>query len=528
MMMMWRYHWPEVGDLIGADQTGEWGYSHLEHTDIPHAFYRLAMENGQRLALREESDDWSYERLIAAISRMATRLRQYGIGEGDRVALVLPNTMEFVVAFFATLWLGAMAVPLNPALGAEEFRHVLADARPRILLHLAGTVPPLPLSADCQLLGLDHQTWPVTRGEILDPAAANPDRVGVILYTSGTTGNPKGVMLTHRNMLTSVTSYQRIFHLSGDDRTLIVVPLFHVTGLIGQLLSVLLIGGAAVLVRKYHASHFMDLLYQQDITFLFTVPTILTLAFLRDKGWAVPQRLRIIASGGAPIAPALISQIQETLPNCAFYNTYGMTEVASPATILRPADGAQHPSSVGLPVPGMTMRIVDINEGKPLSANEVGELWMRGPMVTPGYWNRPEMTADRLKDGWLRSGDLASIDAEGYVTIHGRMKDMINRGGEKVYPIDVEGPLGEHPAVMEVAVYGVPDAVWGEHVACALSFKPGMTATADELGRWLESRVARFKIPTEYRLWPELPRNANGKIDKRRLQETHDVMPLLP
>ncbi|MCY0899308.1 MAG: class I adenylate-forming enzyme family protein [Firmicutes bacterium] len=524
-MMMWSYHWPEVAD-IHANQEG--GYAHLDHTDIPHAFYRLARENSRRLALREDGDEWSYEQLLGAISGMAARLRQQGIGEGERVALVLPNTMEFVAAFLATLWVGAMAVPLNPALGVDEFRHVLADARPRMLLHLAKTVPELPILADCEVLGLDRRRWPMASSEPPAPAAVNPDRVAVILYTSGTTGQPKGVMLTHRNILTSVTTYQRIFHLNRDDRTLIVVPLFHVTGLIGQLLAVLLIGGAAVLVRKYHASHFMDLLYQQDITFLFTVPTILTLAFLRDKGWAVPRRLRIIASGGAPIAPALIAQIQETLPDCAFYNTYGMTEVASPATILRPADWGQHPSSVGLPVPGMTMRIVDINEHKPLFPNEVGELWMRGPMVTPGYWNRPDVTAETLKDGWLRSGDLASIDSAGYVTIHGRMKDMINRGGEKVYPMDVEGPLGEHPAVMEVAVYGVADAVWGEHVACALSLKPGMAATAEELGRWLQSRVARFKIPTEYRLWPELPRNANGKIDKRRLQEAHDVAPLLP
>ncbi|MCY0878299.1 MAG: class I adenylate-forming enzyme family protein [Firmicutes bacterium] len=527
-MTLWRYHWPEVADLIEVNQAGEWAYPQLDRTDIVHAFYRLAMENSQRLSLRQDSDDWSYERLIRAISRMATHLRQEGIGAGDRVALVLPNSIEFVVAFFATLWVGAMAVPLNPGLGPEEFRRVLTDASPRMLLYLADIVPELAVPADCQVLGLDRRTWSIAGNEISEPAGANPDRVAVILYTSGTAGNPKGVMLTHRNILTSVTSYQRIFHLHTDDRTLIVVPLFHVTGLIGQLLAVLLSGGAAVLVRKYHASDFMDLLYRQDITFLFTVPTILTLAFLRDKGWAVPQRLRILASGGAPIAPALIAQIQETLPDCAFYNTYGMTEVASPATILRPADWAQHPSSVGLPVPGMTMRIMDINEHKPLAVNEVGELWMRGPMVTPGYWNRPEVTAETVKDGWLRSGDLASIDAAGYVTIHGRMKDMINRGGEKVYPIDVEGPLGEHPAVMEVAVYGVPDAVWGEHVACALSLKPGLTATAEELCGWLESRVARFKIPTEYRLWHELPRNANGKIDKRRLQEAHELTPLLP
>ncbi|PSR22489.1 MAG: hypothetical protein C7B45_06615 [Sulfobacillus acidophilus] len=522
-MYSWTHDWPEVAQIVGVEHL----YPHLENTDIVREWHAMALRFRDRLAVQDDRGEWSYGRLVQAVEMMAARLTELRVKEGDRVFLALPNSVEFVVSFFASLWVGAIAVPVNPGLGQEEMVRVIDDAKPRVFVYLASeSVQPLEYP-EMILWPLDVHDLFDGRGLVPQLAARNADRVAVVLYTSGTTGQPKGVMLSHRNILTSTTTYRYVFHLNETDRTLIAIPLFHVTGLVGQLLACLLVGAAVVLVRKYSARQYMEWVNSERISFIFAVPTILTLAFLREQNWQTPSHLRLVASGGASITPTLIARIQELLPHAAFYNTYGMTEVSSPAAILPPQCVSAHRGSVGLPVPGITFRVVDWNTGVDVGPDQPGELWMRGPMVTKGYWQRPDVTREVLAGGWLHSGDIASCDGEGFLTIHGRIKDMINRGGEKVYALDVERPLGEHPAVMESAVYGIDSAVWGEEVACAISFRPGMRASAEELNAWLRPRVARFKIPTAYRVWRELPRNANGKIDKRRLQQDHDCAPEL-
>lgn len=518
-MTTWTHQWQEVADSV-ANEGGAKLYAFLAHTDITQQLLEVADEFPKSVALWDNGRPITYEELIRDIKSFAVNLRRVGVFEGDRVVMFMPNSIELVQAFFSCLFLGAIAVPLNPALGLQEREQIFANVHPNKILSLRDV-----LGNDPQVMVMSPEggevAFPDLRGRESDdiiPVAIQSHRIAVILYTSGTTGMPKGVVLTNLNLLMSTVSYQRIFRLSHRDRTLVAVPLFHVTGLVGQMLAILLVGGTVFLLRKFSAGQYFGQIRSHRITFVFAVPTILTLAFYQYNGDITNfETLRVIASGGAPIATELVSRILDVFPNAKFFNTYGMTEVASPATIL-PAELARaHMDSVGFPVPGMQLRVVGLDSQTDQGPGRTGELWVRGPMMTPGYWDHPEATGRAFCNGWLRTGDLASIDAQGLVRIDGRIKEMINRGGEKVYPADVERPLLQHPAIMQAVVFGVPDDIWGERVQCAVCFKPGMSATGDDLAYWLKQRVARFKVPDHFLILAQLPLNANGKVDKQWL-----------
>jgi long-chain acyl-CoA synthetase len=351
-------------------------------------------------------------------------------------------------------------------------------------------------------------------------ALAVQDAPAVLMYTSGTTGRPKGAVGTHANLVHSCETYRRVYALGDGERSLVTVPLFHVTGLIAQLLTMTHVAGTTVLMPRFDAAEALRLLGAERITHLIAAPTVYVM-LMTQPGYrtAAPPAFHVAGYGGAPIASETVRRLRAWLPGARLHNTYGLTETASPATCLPDADALSRVASVGRPVPVAECRTVDPETGRDTAPDAVGELWIRGPMVTAGYWANPAATAQAIvEDGWLRTGDLAAIDAEGYVTIKDRIKDMINRGGEKVYCVEVEEVLCGHPGVLEAAVVGVPDPVYGEVVKACIVPRPGAVLDPDDVRQWVRARLAKFKTPELVEVHPALPRNPNGKVVKHQLR----------
>ncbi|MGH7264919.1 MAG: class I adenylate-forming enzyme family protein, partial [Candidatus Rokuibacteriota bacterium] len=354
-------------------------------------------------------------------------------------------------------------------------------------------------------------------------AGATPgtdDAPAFVMYTSGTTGRPKGAVGTHANVVHACVTYQRVYGLATGERTLVAVPLFHVTGLIAQLLAMASVAGTVVLMPRFDAAAALRLLAAERITHLIAAPTVYVMLLTRPgrEAVALPD-FRVAGYGGAPIASDTVRRLREWLPAARLHNTYGLTETASPATCLADADALERIGSVGRPVPVAECRTVEPDTGRECEAGEVGELWVKGPMVVAGYWGNPTATAAAVvEDGWLRTGDLAAIDGEGYVTIRDRLKDMINRGGEKVYCVEVEEALCGHPGVLEAAVVGIPDAVYGEAVKACVVPRPGAALDPDDVREWVRARLAKFKSPEVVEVREALPRNPSGKVVKALLR----------
>jgi long-chain acyl-CoA synthetase len=512
--------------LCYADRPA--GLTELFHRAVERAPDREAVvDAGARLSWRAVHD---------RVRRLAGGLARLGVAPGDRVAALLPNGAPFCLVAFAALELGALLVPLSTKLRREELRFLLADAAPRVLIadpafygeaealraELHGTVHVLAgtdgvagtLSLDALLAGAP---WTGAAPS----AATTDDAPALLLYTSGTTGRPKGAIATHGNVVHSCLTFERVYGLRDGERSLVVVPLVHVTGLIAQLCAMTTVAGAVVLMPRFDAGEALRLLAAEGITHLVAAPTVYVMLMARPdyRALALP-RLRILGYGGAPIAADTVRALREWLPGARLHNTYGLTETASPATCLADADALARIDTVGRPVPVGECRTVEPASGRESGAGEVGELWLRGPMVVAGYWGNPGATcAAIVEEGWLRTGDLATIDADGYVTIRDRIKDMINRGGEKVYCVEVEEVLCAHPGVLEAAVVGLPDRVYGERVKACVVARPGAHLDADDVRAWVRARLARFKVPETVEVVDALPRNPNGKVMKALLRE---------
>jgi long-chain acyl-CoA synthetase len=471
----------------------------------------------------------TWRELRAEVDRMASALHaRHGVKPGDRVALLFLNSAEFCVGVFACARLGAVAVTLNTKLKAPELAFMLQNSGARLLLmHDAvwSEIAPIRSTIPCEAIYVSGRApagtmeLGVLTDEAAPPAVAvGEEDVAFIMYTSGTTGRPKGAMGTHLGILSSNISLERCMGLRDGDRTLVAVPLFHVTGLIGQLLSMALVGGTTVIMRTFDAAEALRLLDAERITYMIAAPTVFTMMRQQPGYRAAGQSLRAVGYGGAPTPPDGVMAMREWLPTATLQNAYGMTETCSPTTLSPPGEELRHISSVGWPVPIADVRTVEVGTGRECEADEVGELWVSGPMVVPGYWANPEATAAAMGDGWLRTGDLARIDADGYVTVMDRLKDMINRGGEKIYCVEVEDVLCAHPAVLEAAVVGVADAVYGEAVKACVVPRAGATVDPEDVRRWVGARLAKFKVPREIAVLDALPRNPNGKVIKSALR----------
>lgn len=451
---------------------------------------------------------FSYEQLWDRSARVAGGLRDAGIRPGDRVAIRLPNSIDWVLAFFGGLMAGAIVVPVNTRFTDTEANYVIGDSASA---HVFEPGAPLPDGRSCV-----HEE-------------AQRSDVAAIFYTSGTTGFPKGAMHTHENVLANVETFCRVGDIPADIgpdmRTLVVVPLFHVTGCHSQTLPALRVGGTAVIDAAFDGRRMIETLERERITACTAVPAIYYYILNHPEfSPAKVARVRWAAYGGAPIAPALVHQIADRFGGARLANGFGLTECTSIATVLPHEWAAEHADSVGFAAPHTDIAIDTANFG---DDSELGEILIRGQSVCAGYWNKPEATAATFAGGWLHTGDAGRVDPSGLVYVLDRIKDMINRGGENVYCVEVENALIGAPGVGEVAVVGVPDPMMGEKVGAVIVPLPGATVDPDAVLRHARNILAEFKVPQFIAVADEpLPRNPNGKVLKAALRRTAFWPPL--
>ena len=467
-----------------------------------------------------------YVELDARSNRVAQALRAAGVGPGERVAIIARNSPVFYELVFGCAKSGAILVPINWRLSPREVADILGDARPRLLLVGAEQQVLLSDTAGCEVLVLEehYEAWRDTAAGV-DPALEkNPDAPVALLYTSGTTGRPKGVIITHRNLFFSTRMAREVWAFTNASVNLVAMPLFHVGGL-GYGLMALSQGGHTVLLRQPIADPILEAIQDFGVTHAFFVPTVIQ--SLVDAKTVEGMRLgsleRLIY-GASPISETLLKRAIEIF-GCGFNHAYGMTETAGTVVTLMPQDHdpggpkSGRLRSCGRAVPWVELGLFDPATGEPVPTGEIGEIWVRSAMNTPGYWNQPGETAALLRaDGWLRTGDAASQDEEGFVYIQDRYKDMIVSGGENVFPAEVENVLSGHPRVAEVAVIGLPHPRWGETVTAVVVAAPGPALEPCDLIVFARARLAHYKSPTRVEVLEELPKSASGKILKRELR----------
>ena len=479
------------------------------------------------VAVESPTGEVTYAELAALVEGAAERLAEEGLRPGDRLAVALPNGLDAVVAIWACARAGLVFVGLSTRLAPAQWAYLLGHAEPALALaapeHLAalreaadeaGLAPGLARPVADLLTGR-HRAW---RGEEL-PFPHEDDVYGII-YTSGTTGRPKASQLAHRSTMHSAIAYVRTLGLVEGDRTAIVFPLYYVTGHVAQVTPMMLVGGTSVTVTEVVPHEFVALIRDRHITYLMVVPSIWPM-LLRVPGFRWPDlaHVRVGAFGGSPMPLSSVAALRERVPQLRLFDAYGLTETHSPATVLTDAEFLRKPGSVGRPVPCAEARVVDA-DGRDVPTGTAGELWFRGPMITPGYFRDEAATAAAITDGWLHTGDLARIDDEGYVFILDRVKDMIIRGGNKVYSVELEYLLVSHPSIAAAAVVGVPDELAYEAVAAFVVPADGATVEPAEVRRWVADRMAAYAVPRHVRIVDTLPRNRTGKIEKAALRAT--------
>ncbi len=472
---------------------------------------------------------FTYAQLDARAVRLARVWRGLGIAKGDRIALLADSRVEYVDAFFAAAKAGVILVPLGTRLTPRELAGILEDAQPKVLLYgaeHAGTVRSL---AELVLLGhwisLDDPLPGHSRLADLAPAESwapercDPEDLWCLLYTSGTTGKPKGVMLPHRMILWNGYNTAASWQLRPDDVSPVFTPLYHAGGLSVFLVPLFVIGGTIVLHRGFDAAEVWRVIEQERCTVVLGVPTIYKL-LMEDPGFQTADlsAVREFVSGGAPLPIYLIEAYQQR--GVPLRQGYGLTEVGVNCFAMTVEEAAVKLGSIGKPLLFTEARLAG-EDGQEVPAGEVGELWLRGPHVCRGYWNNPEATAAALdEDGWFHTGDLARKDAEGFFSIAGRKKDMIISGGVNVYPAEIEGELLLHPGVRDAAVVGVPHPTWGE-VGIAFMVPGNPPPTAADLTAFLEGRLARYKVPRDFVFLDALPRTPYGKVVKGELRDRY-------
>jgi len=491
------------GIEVGAD--GIRRYTGL-HRNLVAMLRETAERYPERTAVVElDGPSATYAELWDRARRIAGGLRAAGVQPGDRVAVRLPNGLDWTLAFWGTHLAGGVVVPINTRLAETEVEFILADSG------AASVITP----------GALPDGDPV---DLPDPAHAD---LAALFYTSGTTGRPKGAMTTHENFLTSAENVIRCRQLPRESdealKNLISVPLFHVTGCNSQMVTQVRIGGTAVIMPRFEPAAFLRAIEQHRISLVTSVPTIYELV-LRHPDFSTTDvsSIRTLSYGGAPMAPELVHRLLAAFPNARLGNGFGLSETSALATFLPHEYAADHADSVGFATP-----VDDLRLDRP-SEEGIGELLVRGPNVVAGYWGDPARTAETFVDGWLHTGDMATL-TDGMVRIVDRAKDMINRGGENVYSVEVENALCAHPDVVEVAVVGVPDPVMGEKVGAVVLGRPGVDAAEliPSLAAFARTQLADFKVPQFVRVLDgPLPRNAGGKVLKAPLRQNEEWTPV--
>lgn len=476
----------------------------------------------------------TWRELYTAVTRCAAGLRKRGVAPGERVALFMANCGEFVIATYACAWMGAVLVPINARARTAEVQYILQDSGACVLLcssDLAQAVP-----AGAAVPGLRHrfvagtalaapfESFSVLMQEppLVTAALRQEEDLAALLYTSGTTGQPKGAMLSHLNIVHSAMHFALAMQLTQQDRSLLAVPMNHVTGLVGQLYTMLYCKGCVVVMPQFKALEFARLAAREKITHTLMVPAMYNLCLLLpDLAEHDLACWRIGAFGGSPMPPASIEALARKLPTLSLMNAYGATETASPAAIMPAAMTSSRSDSVGITVACGEICVVD-ESGCEMPRGGIGELWIKGPMVVRGYWNNLEASAQEFCDGYWRSGDIGTMDAQGFVRILDRKKDVINRGGYKVFCAEVENLLAQHTAVIESAVVGVPCSVLGERVHAFVCVRALDESTQAQVFKALcSAELSDYKVPETWTIGTDpLPRNPNGKVMKRELRRS--------
>ncbi|MCF6506400.1 long-chain fatty acid--CoA ligase [Blastococcus sp. MG754426] len=494
-----------------------------------------AFLSGDRVALVEGERRLTYADLDGRTDQLARALRALGVRRGDRVAGLLLNSAAFLETMLATAKLGAVFVPMNVRLAPAEVSHLLADSGSDTFVYSAPLAPVAraALAADGVrvrsrlLVGGEGEDGELDYEQVLAggeprPVDSDVDRrdLSCLMYTSGTTGRPKGAMLTHDNHLWNVVNSLSFGRgLRESDVTVTVAPMFHIGGLGVHTLPLLYVGGTNVVLPSFDPIRTLEVMSRERATVQFMVPAMWA-ALMSVPGFDGYDlsSLELAVSGGAPCPLPVIDFFQgKGLP---FQEGFGMTETAPLVSVLDADHVKEKAGSIGRAVFHVQARIVDDTD-RNQPADEVGELVLRGPNVFAGYWGLPEATAEAFRGGWFHTGDLGRMDGEGFITLVDRKKDMIISGGENVYPIEVEQVLYRHDAIREVAVVGVPDDRWGETPVAVVALQDGAGTTAEELIAYARERLAHFKCPTRVEFVPELPRNATGKVLKTVLRQQH-------
>lgn len=560
--------WPAMGlaeveaELCAPGQRFE--METVEIGGIPTRVWKNALPNlaalarhggthGERLFIIYGDERITYDAWSRATALLANEFYKRGIRKGDRIALAMRNLPEWPVVFFAATSIGAVCVPLNAWWTAGELAYGLANSGARLLVcdaeRFERIAPHLPELPEVRDVLVSRPTAPLPAGaEALEgivgfPAnyaslpetalrdiAVAPDDDAAIFYTSGTTGSPKGALGTHRNMLTNILSsgygVARAARRRGDPLPapahkvgLTVIPMFHVTACSAGLMGAIAAGNTMIFMHKWDTVKAFEIIERERVNSTGGVPTIAwQLIEHPDREKYDLSSLEAIGYGGAPSAPELVRKIRDVL-GALPGNGWGMTETMATVTSHSAEDYLNRPDSAGPPVPVADLRIMDEDGKTILPTGEVGELWARGPMVVKGYWNNLEATAATFIEGWVRTGDLARLDEEGFCYIVDRAKDIIIRGGENIYSSEVENVLYDHPAVTDAALIGIPHRMLGEEPAAIVHLAPSHSASEEELQDWVRSRLAAFKVPVRILFSKEtLPRNANGKILKKDLK----------
>ena len=488
---------------------------------------RLAEERGDREAFVYRDRRVTFGELDERSSRLANGLIAAGVGREHRVALLARNGTEFFDVIFGVSKAAATLVALNWRLAAPELGAILADAQPSAVFVDPDFSHLLPTDGNWRTvaIGDELEAWLAEQSPVDPRVPTDPDGVMLVLYSSGTTGLPKGIMLTNRNLSFIEVMATQLFRMEPESVHLIVAPLFHIGGA-GTGLTTTTLGGRTIILREVRPDEVLDTIERERVTHAFFVPAVIQRLIESPEAQTRDlSSLKYIAYGAAPMTESLLTRAIETL-GCGFIGCYGMTETAGTVVALPPEEHvAEGPEarllrSVGKALPWHTVRVTDLVTGEEAGPGEVGEIWVRSEMNMKGYFNQPDATAKTLVDGgWVRTGDGAYRDEAGYFFLTDRIKDMIISGGENVYPAEVENVLASHPDVGEVAVIGVPHEKWGETVKAIVVRRPGADPTPQELIAFSRERLAHYKCPTSVEFIDELPRNPSGKVLKKELRE---------
>lgn len=492
---------------------------------------RRARMTPDAVALSQDGVDWTYRDVQERATRLAHALRERGVSHGDRVAYLGHNSVHFIAVMFAAAKLGAVTVPLNTRLAPPETAYILRDCEPALLVWDApfAAVVDAPDVAELGLdrIAVDDDGPGTTLAELYARGSSEPidepverDELFMIQYTSGTSGRPKGVMLTHDNIHWNVYNLLVDLDLTSQEVALVTAPLFHTAALNQLFFPTFLKGGRCLIEEKWDPARALHLIETQRVTFLFGV-TSMYLTLMNAPGFADADlsSINVTMSGGSPLPESLLRAWLDR--GQMIVQGYGLTETSPGLTMLRKAEGIAKVGSAGTACFFCDVRVVtpmfdDVEDGEP------GEVLGQGPNVTPGYWRNESATAETFVDGdWLRTGDLATVDDDGFLRIVDRVKDMIISGGENIYPAEVEAAIHTHPAVAEAAVIGIPDPRWGEVGRAIVSLRPGENLSEEQLLAHLDGRIARYKIPKSVIVLPELPHNASGKLVKGPLRRAY-------